>query len=65
MNINGKAAAIETVCRGFSPPAISMPTAITDCTIPQKNIRLFDGLLPGYAWLTPVKKVDFLLWSER
>ena len=31
----------------------------------EKNIRLFDELLPGYAWLTPVKKVDFLLWSER
>ena len=31
----------------------------------EKNIRLFDELLPGYAWLTPVKKIDFLLWSER
>lgn len=31
----------------------------------KKNIRLFDELLPDYAWLTPVKKVDFLLWSER
>lgn len=31
----------------------------------EKNIRLFDELLPDFAWLTPVKKVDFLLWSER
>lgn len=31
----------------------------------KKNIRLFDELLPDYIWLTPVKKVDFLLWSER
>ncbi len=31
----------------------------------EKNIRLFDELLPDYAWLTPVKKFDFLLWSER
>ena len=31
----------------------------------EKNIRLFDGLLPGYTWLTPVKKSDFLLWSDR
>lgn len=31
----------------------------------EKNIRLFNELLPDYAWLTPVKKVDFLLWSER
>ncbi len=31
----------------------------------EKNIKLFDKLLPDYAWLTPVKKVDFLLWSER
>lgn len=31
----------------------------------EKNIRLFDELLPDFAWLTPVKKVDFLLWSGR
>ena len=30
-----------------------------------RNIALFDELLPDYAWLTPVKKVDFLLWSGR
>ncbi len=30
-----------------------------------RNIALFDELLPNYAWLTPVKKVNFLLWSER
>ena len=30
-----------------------------------RNIALFDVLLPDYAWLTPVKKVDFLLWSSR
>lgn len=31
----------------------------------EKNIRLFDEPLPTYARLTPVKKVGFLLWSER
>lgn len=31
----------------------------------EKNMRLFDELLPDYVWLTPVEKVDFLLWSER
>ena len=30
-----------------------------------RNIALFDELLPDYAWLTSVKKVDFLLWSSR
>lgn len=30
-----------------------------------RNIALFDELLPDYAWLTPVKKVDFLFWSSR
>ena len=30
-----------------------------------RNIALFDELLPDYAWLTPVKKADFLLWSSR
>ena len=31
----------------------------------ERNIALFDEVLPDYAWLTPVKKVDFLLWSSR
>lgn len=31
----------------------------------EKNIKLFDEFLPTYAWLTPAKKLDFLLWSER
>lgn len=30
-----------------------------------QNIALFDELLPDYAWLTAVKKLDFLLWSSR
>ena len=30
-----------------------------------RNIALLDELLPDYSWLTPVKKVDFLLWSSR
>ena len=31
----------------------------------EKNLLLFDETLPDYAWLTPVKKIDFLLWSSR
>lgn len=31
----------------------------------EKNLRLFDELLPNYIWLTDVKKIDFLLWSLR
>lgn len=30
-----------------------------------RNLELFDGLLPAYAWLTPTKKIDFLLWGAR
>lgn len=28
-----------------------------------ENIKLFDSLLPDYAWMSDVKKIDFLLWS--
>ena len=30
MKMKGKAAAMEMICRGFKPPAISNPTAMTD-----------------------------------
>lgn len=30
-----------------------------------RNIELFDSLVPAYAWLTPTKKIDFLLWGAR
>lgn len=30
-----------------------------------RNIRLFDGLVPAYTWLSPTKKIDFLLWGAR
>lgn len=29
-----------------------------------ENIKLFDSLLPGYAWMSNVKKIDFFLWSS-
>ena len=29
------------------------------------NIAVFDRILPSYAWLSDVKKIDFLLWSNR
>lgn len=28
-----------------------------------ENIKLFDSLLPDYAWVSDTKKIDFLLWS--
>jgi hypothetical protein len=28
-------------------------------------IEEFDRILPGYAWMSDVKKVDFYLWSIR
>ena len=30
-----------------------------------ENIAVFDRMLPSYAWLSDVKKIDFLLWSKR
>lgn len=31
----------------------------------QKCIETFDRRFPSYQWLTPIKKVDFFLWSIR
>ena len=31
----------------------------------QENIAEFDRHLPSYAWITDVKKIDYLLWSKR
>ena len=30
-----------------------------------ENITVFNRMLPSYAWLSDVKKIDFLLWSKR
>lgn len=30
-----------------------------------RNLALFDRVLPGYASLSPTKKIDFLLWGGR
>jgi len=30
-----------------------------------RNIVEFDQWLPSYTWLTDVKKIDYLLWSNR
>ena len=31
----------------------------------QENIAVFDQMLPDYAWISDVKKIDCLLWSKR
>ena len=31
----------------------------------QRNIEVFDNLLPDYRWINDVKKIDCLLWSKR
>ena len=49
MKINGNAAASEIVCRGFSPPAIRRPTAITDWMIPHRIFLLFGGLISPFV----------------
>ena len=30
-----------------------------------ENIAEFDRWLPSYAWITDVKKIDYLRWSKR
>ena len=31
----------------------------------RNNIAWFDSILPGYAWISDVKKIDYLLWAKR
>ena len=31
----------------------------------KENIAMFDSLLPAYSWVSDVKKIDCLLWSNR
>ena len=31
----------------------------------RNNIEGFNRLLPDYAWVSDVKKIDCLLWSKR
>ena len=31
----------------------------------KENIAVFDSALPSYAWVSDVKKIDCLLWSNR
>lgn len=31
----------------------------------KENIAAFDRMLPSYAWVSDVKKIDCLLWSNR
>ncbi len=31
----------------------------------QRNIQLFDRMLPAFTWLSQTKKIDCLLWSKR
>ena len=31
----------------------------------KENIAIFDEMLPSYAWVSDVKKIDCLLWGWR
>ena len=43
MKMNGNAAAIDMVCSGFKPPAMSRPIAMAVSTMPHKIFLPFDG----------------------
>lgn len=43
ININGKAAATDAVCKASNPPAINRAVANKDCTNPHNNFLLLDG----------------------
>lgn len=29
----------------------------------EENIRIFDEMLPGYSWISNVKKIDYIIWG--
>jgi len=31
----------------------------------EENIRIFDEILPGYSWISSVKKVDYIIWGQN
>ena len=31
----------------------------------KQTIELFDSVMPNYNWLTPVKKIDYIIWGMR
>jgi len=31
----------------------------------RRNIACFDRILPDYAWISNIKKIDYLLWAKR
>lgn len=31
----------------------------------EKLIKLFNGIMPHYTWLTPTKKIDYIIWGMR
>ena len=30
-----------------------------------ENIACFNRMLPGYAWISDIKKIDYMIWSFR
>lgn len=30
-----------------------------------QTISLFDSIMPNYKWLTPIKKIDYIIWGVR
>ena len=31
----------------------------------KQTIKLFDSIMPNYKWLTPTKKIDYIIWGVR
>lgn len=40
-------------------------TAYLETEEARRNIKVFDQFLPNYTWLSPIKKIDCLLWGKR
>ena len=55
---------IEAAVERYSSLLERMDEMLRDDSV-KAQVAMFDSTLPNYAWLSSVKKVDFMLWQSR
>ena len=61
---NGKAARLDSTIQTFYA-LCDWYDDYLETDEARDNIARFDSILPSYAWLSDVKKIDYLLWAKR
>ena len=61
---NGKKARLDSTIRIFYE-LCDWYDDYLDTKEARENIDWFDRILPNYAWISDVKKIDYLLWAKR